>query len=91
MAKLKLENPAAIEVIAAEEKVAADKKAAGEKAKAEKDPYKALVAEYKKAYPKNKELHITSDGQVFLAGDKNLAQMHQRTLEGGEVKTYKTE
>lgn len=72
-------------------KKADEEKTAKEQADAEKDPHKALVAQYKKAYPKNGELHITTDGQVFLAPDKSLAQLHQRSLSGnGEVKTYKT-
>lgn len=85
---------AAAEKAEAKKKADAEKspKAAEAKAAAEKDPHKALVGQYKKAYPKNKALHITTDGQVFLEKDKGLAQLHQRGLGGnGEVKTYKTE
>lgn len=54
---------------------------------AAKDPFKALAAHYAKAYPKCRAFHITSDMQVFLDHDLNLAQCHQATLGEGEVRT----
>lgn len=69
------------------------KKAAEEKAAKEaeaKDPYKALAKKYAKVYPGNKTFHITTDKQVFLEHDKNLAMLHQRGLKvDGVVKTVK--
>lgn len=44
----------------------------------------ALAKDYAKLYPKNKTFYVTSDDQVFLEGDKSLAQMHQNTLATGE-------
>ena len=51
------------------------------------DPFKALAEKYAKAYPDCKAFHITSDKQVFLDKDKNLAQYHQKGLGEGEVRT----
>jgi hypothetical protein len=51
------------------------------------DPFKALAEKYAKAYPDCKAFHITSDRQVFLDKDKNLAQYHQKGLGEGEVRT----
>lgn len=51
------------------------------------DPFKALAEKYAKAYPDCKTFHITSDKQVFLDKDKNLAQFHQKGLGEGEVRT----
>lgn len=53
------------------------------------DPVEALAREYAKSYPDCKTFHITSDMQVFLEGDENirLANMHQRSLNEGAVRT----
>lgn len=51
------------------------------------DPFKALAASYAKYYPHCKAFHITSDKQVFLDKDKNLALLHQAGLGEGEVRT----
>ena len=51
------------------------------------DPFQALAEKYAKAYPDCKAFHITSDRQVFLDKDKNLAQYHQKGLGEGEVRT----
>ena len=51
------------------------------------DPFQALAEKYAKAYPDCRAFHITSDGQVFLDKDKNLAQYHQKGLGEGEVRT----
>lgn len=48
-----------------------------------------IVNEYAPHYPENLEFHITSDYQVFLSRDASYAQMHQKTLHGGEVLTIK--
>lgn len=43
-----------------------------------------------KAYPKETAFHVTSDKQVFLGKDLNLARFHQRSLKTeGEVQTIK--
>lgn len=47
-----------------------------------------FLAPYIRAYPKNKTFHVTSDRMVFLAGDRGLAVVHQKSLKGGEVTTY---
>jgi len=47
------------------------------KGQGEADPFRALALEYAKAYPDNPVFHITSDRQVFLEGDLNLARLHQ--------------
>ena len=44
----------------------------------------AFIAPYKKAYPKEKAFHVTSDKQVFLEKDRGLAMLHQRSLGNGE-------
>lgn len=81
---------------AAAETVEAGKDAATSKAciKAEKaacnaDPFETLAKRYAKAYPDCRAFHITTDRQVFLEKDKNLAQYHQKGLGGGEVRTIK--
>ena len=43
-----------------------------------------VVEAYKKAYPKEKAFVVTSDGQVFLERNKNLALLHQRGLRNEE-------
>ena len=49
-----------------------------------------LVERYAKAYPREKVFHVTSDMQVFLARDKNLAELHQKSLEKDEkIQTIK--
>jgi len=45
-----------------------------------------LVAIYKKAYPNAAAFHVTSDGQVFLDGNKRDGHAHAKTL-GSELKT----
>lgn len=61
-----------------------------EKNAAKKDPFEALAEQYAKLYPDNDVFHITSDKQVFLTKDLNLAQLHQSSLKDGEeVKTIK--
>lgn len=43
---------------------------------------------YRKAYPKEKCFHVTSDNQVFLSVDESLAKRHQKTVDKTkEVKT----
>lgn len=45
---------------------------------------------YLKAYPGERTFHVTSDKQVFLEKDLNLARFHQRGLKNGEkVQTIK--
>lgn len=49
-----------------------------------------LVERYAKAYPREKVFHVTSDMQVFLSRDKNLAELHQKSLEKDEkIQTIK--
>lgn len=48
------------------------------------DPYEKLAKEYAKHYPHNDTFHITSDKQVFLKGDRNLAVLHQAGLKTNE-------
>jgi len=49
-----------------------------------------LVERYAKAYPREKVFHVTSDMQVFLSCDKNLAELHQKSLEKDEkIQTIK--
>ena len=58
------------------------------------DPYEKLAREYAKHYPHNDTFHITSDKQVFLKGDRNLAILHQAGLKTNEkirTITVKTE
>lgn len=43
---------------------------------------------YIKSYPGEKAFHVTSDRQVFLDKDYNLAKLHQNSLGKGELKTY---
>ena len=48
----------------------------------------ALIVSYKKAYPKEKAFHVTSDNQVFLEKDLALAKMHQKKTDATkEVQT----
>lgn len=43
---------------------------------------------YRKAYPKERSFHVTSDKQVFLSGDLALAKRHQKTVDASkEVET----
>ena len=45
---------------------------------------------YVKAYPKERTFHVTTDKQVFLEKDLNLARLHQNSLKNGEkVQTIK--
>lgn len=48
------------------------------------DPYEELAKEYTKHYPGNDTFHITTDKQVFLQDDRNLAVLHQNTLKTDE-------
>lgn len=60
-----------------------------EKPKATKD-IPPFLESYMKAYPKETVFHVTSDKQVFLEKDLNLARFHQRSLKTeGEVQTIK--
>lgn len=60
-----------------------------EKPKATKD-IPPFLESYVKAYPKETVFHVTSDKQVFLEKDLNLARFHQRSLKTeGEVQTIK--
>lgn len=40
-----------------------------------------FMAHYKKAYPKERAFHVTSDNQVFLSADLQLAKKHQKTVD----------
>ena len=81
------------EAVAREADFRAEAKAIEDAEKAEADqarkadPFQALAEKYAKAYPDCKAFHITSDRQVFLDKDKNLAQYHQKGLGEGEVRT----
>lgn len=56
--------------------------------KAEKSAREKMMDHYRKAYPKEKRFHVTSDNQVFLAADESLARRHQKTLDATkEVET----
>ena len=60
-----------------------------EKSKATRD-IPPFLESYMKAYPKETAFHVTSDKQVFLGKDLNLARFHQRSLKTeGEVQTIK--
>lgn len=60
-----------------------------EKSKATRD-IPPFLESYMKAYPKETAFHVTSDKQVFLEKDLNLARFHQRSLKTeGEVQTIK--
>lgn len=48
-----------------------------------------LVEKYHKSYPSNKVFYVTSDNQVFLSADHNMAVLHQKTLKDGELETVK--
>lgn len=54
-----------------------------------RDEFEAIARRYSKHYPKNKVFYITSDKQVFLSNDQQLAQMHQKALGSGEIVTVK--
>lgn len=47
-----------------------------------------FLAPYVKAYPANRTFHVTADKMVFLAGDRGLAEVHQKSLKEGKVTTY---
>lgn len=50
----------------------------------------SFILSYIKAYPDEKAFHVTSDRQVFLEKDRNLAVLHQNSLKNGEqVQTIK--
>lgn len=51
------------------------------------DKNRAIAERYAKLYPNEKAFVITSDGQVFLSKNMNLAVTHQRTLKSGELET----
>jgi len=54
------------------------------------DKQSALIASYKKGYPKEKAFHVTSDYQVFLEKDLAMAKIHQKTVDANkEVQTIK--
>jgi hypothetical protein len=45
---------------------------------------------YRKCYPREREFHRTSDGQVFLSRDLSMAKKHQRSVDQAkEVTTIK--
>lgn len=49
-----------------------------------------ILEPYIKAYPKERTFHVTTDKQVFLEKDLNLARLHQRRLKNGEkIQTIK--
>lgn len=52
-------------------------------------PLNELVKAYSKLYPKSRQFHVTTDLMVFLEGDLNAAQFHQRSLPDGQVETLK--
>lgn len=56
--------------------------------KAAKAKFPAFLEGYIKSYPDEKAFHVTSDRQVFLDKDYNLAKLHQNSLGKGELKTY---
>lgn len=71
------------------------KKEAADKLATENSPKKPLpqkntfIDKYAKSYPANKVFYVTSDNQVFLQGDHNMAVLHQKTLKEGELETIK--
>ena len=76
----------------------AEKQADADKPEPQKKPEKSkatrdippFLESYMKAYPKETAFHVTSDKQVFLGKDLNLARFHQRSLKTeGEVQTIK--
>lgn len=75
------------EVDSPEKKTAPAPDTAGEAQPRKADPLKVLAANYAEYYPECKTFHITSDRQVFLDKDKNLALLHQAGLGEGEVQT----
>lgn len=50
-------------------------------------PIEKLLTDYRKRYPNNMVFHVTSDMQVFLESDRNMAVLHQSTLKSGELTT----
>lgn len=81
---------AAIETAEAEKDAAAMRvRKEAEKAARNTDPFETLAKRYAEAYPDCRTFHITTDRQVFLEKDKNLAQFHQKGLGGGEIRTIK--
>ena len=48
-----------------------------------------FLAPYRKAYPKCRAFHVTSDRMVFLESDRNAALVHQQSLGEGTVETFK--
>lgn len=81
-AKAKAEEAAAREAEFRARITAADKAA-------KTDPFRVLAEKYAEAYPACETFHITSDKQVFLDKDRNLALYHQKGLGEGEVRTIK--
>lgn len=54
------------------------------------DKIPAYLRPYAKAYPGEKAFHVTSDHQVFLEKNKNLAVLHQKSINSNEkVQTIK--
>lgn len=69
-----------------------DKKSKGKATEKEskEDKIPAYLRPYAKAYPGEKAFHVTSDQQVFLEKNKNLAVLHQKSINGNErVQTIK--
>lgn len=69
-----------------------DKKAKGKATDKEskEDKIPAYLRPYAKAYPGEKAFHVTSDHQVFLEKNKNLAVLHQKSINSNErVQTIK--
>lgn len=72
------------------EKEAAEKAALEKSKKQDKQsPAEKLVDSYRKSYPDNKVFYVTSDMQVFLQIDQNMAILHQKTLKNGELEIVK--
>lgn len=76
------------ETVPAEQADQATPPVSGKKSGKKKATLPDFLAPYIRAYPKNKTFHVTSDRMVFLAGDRGLAVVHQKSLKGGEVTTY---
>lgn len=69
-----------------------DKKSKGKAMEKEskEDKIPAYLRPYAKAYPGEKAFHVTSDHQVFLEKNKNLAVLHQKSVDSNErVQTIK--
>lgn len=87
-AEAKAATEAAAKTAAKEDKNASKATAGKVPAAVKESPLAKFVKEgYAKQYPKNKTFHVTSDKQVFLDKDKNLAELHQRSLKEGKVTT----